>query len=181
MRVRLRELANERRRVVYRRLFVVMRREGEALGVNHVAPLYHEKGLSVRKRRALAARPSARPRRYLWRRRPARAGQWIFVHDQLPRPKVARPKRRRRRNQEMPRRDSRHLNLRALGGAGIDKIVARRGKPGLIVSDNSKEFTCYKMLTWCRDNAVDWRFIAPGKSMQKGFSRASTVAYGTST
>ncbi len=25
------------------------------------------------------------------------------------------------------------------------------------------------MLAWCRDNDVDWHFIAPGKPMQNGF------------
>jgi putative transposase len=52
LRARLRELANERRRFGYRRLFMLLRREGEASGVNHVHRLYREEGLSVRKRRA---------------------------------------------------------------------------------------------------------------------------------
>ena len=25
------------------------------------------------------------------------------------------------------------------------------------------------MLAWCRDNAIDWHFISPGKPMQNGF------------
>jgi transposase InsO family protein len=25
------------------------------------------------------------------------------------------------------------------------------------------------MLAWCRDNGIDWHFIAPGKPMQNGF------------
>jgi hypothetical protein len=35
-RVRLRELANERRRFGYRRLFVLLRREGEPSGINRI-------------------------------------------------------------------------------------------------------------------------------------------------
>ncbi|MGH6644925.1 MAG: integrase core domain-containing protein, partial [Bradyrhizobium sp.] len=51
----------------------------------------------------------------------------------------------------------------------LSAILERRGKPGLIVSDNGTEFTCNAMLAWCRDKAIDWHFIAPGKPMQNGF------------
>jgi len=51
----------------------------------------------------------------------------------------------------------------------LTTIVARRGKPGSIVSDNGTEFTCNAMLTWCKDNAIDWHFIAPGKPIQNAF------------
>src|SRR4051794_6850861 len=44
LRSRLRELANERRRFGYRRLFVLLRREGEPLGVNRIHRLYREEG-----------------------------------------------------------------------------------------------------------------------------------------
>ncbi len=52
LRARLRDLANERRRFGYRRLFVVLKREGEPSGVNRIYRLYREEGLSVRKRKA---------------------------------------------------------------------------------------------------------------------------------
>jgi putative transposase len=70
---RLRELANERRRFGYRRLFILLRRGGgEPSGINRIHRLYREEGLAVRKRRArrkaigvrvpilLEARPNAR-------------------------------------------------------------------------------------------------------------------------
>ncbi len=63
LRGRLRELANERRRFGYRRLFVLLRRGGEPSGINRIYRLYREEGLTVRKRRA--------------RRNPMRAGRWI--------------------------------------------------------------------------------------------------------
>jgi putative transposase len=68
----LRELANERWRFGYRRLFVLLRREGEPSGINRIHRLYREEGLTVRKRRArrkargvrapipVEARPNAR-------------------------------------------------------------------------------------------------------------------------
>lgn len=52
LRGRLRELANDRRRFGYRRLFVLLRREGEPSGINRIYRLYREEGLTVRKRKA---------------------------------------------------------------------------------------------------------------------------------
>ena len=51
LRERLRSLAVERRRFGYRRLFVLLRREGEPSGKNRIYRLYREEGLTVRKRR----------------------------------------------------------------------------------------------------------------------------------
>ena len=47
LRDRLRALANERRRFGYRRLFVLLRREGESSGINRIYRLYREEGLTV--------------------------------------------------------------------------------------------------------------------------------------
>ena len=46
----------------------------------------------------------------------------------------------------------------------LTSIVSNRGKPGSIVSDNGTEFTCNAMLAWCKDNAIDRHFIAPGNT-----------------
>ncbi|CCD97721.1 hypothetical protein BRAS3809_1280001 [Bradyrhizobium sp. STM 3809] len=51
LRGRLWELASERRRFGYRRLFVLLRREGEPFGINRIHWLYREEGLTVRNRR----------------------------------------------------------------------------------------------------------------------------------
>jgi len=52
LRGRLWELANERRRFGCRRLFVLLRREGEPSGINRIYRLYREKSLTLRKRKA---------------------------------------------------------------------------------------------------------------------------------
>ena len=82
LRGRLRDLTNERRRFGYRRFFVLLRREGEASGINRIYRLYSEEGLTVRKRKAR--------RKALGTRAPilveARANaRWSldFVHDQF--------------------------------------------------------------------------------------------------
>jgi len=51
----------------------------------------------------------------------------------------------------------------------LEAIVARRGKPRTIVSDNGTEFTSMAILKWCQDTRIDWHYIAPGKPMQNGF------------
>ena len=48
-------------------------------------------------------------------------------------------------------------------------LIERRGKPGMIVSDNGTEFTSNAMFAWAQDNRVVWHFIAPGTPMQNGF------------
>ena len=51
----------------------------------------------------------------------------------------------------------------------LTTLIDRRGKPGMIVSDNGTEFTCNVMLTWSEDNQIAWHFIAPRKPIQNGF------------
>ena len=63
---RLREIANERRRFGYRRLAILLRREGKGMNLKKVYGLYREERLAVRKRggrkRALGTRaPMAIP------------------------------------------------------------------------------------------------------------------------
>lgn len=50
----------------------------------------------------------------------------------------------------------------------LTALIARRGKPGLIVSDHGTEFTSNAMLAWSEETGVPWHFIAPGKPMQNG-------------
>ncbi len=169
LRARLRELANERRRFGYRRLFVLLRREGEASGVNRVHRLYREEGLSVRKRRARRKAVGTRAPMLVEAKANAR---WSldFVHDQF-----ANGRRFRILNivDDVTKECLASIPDTSISGRRVAReltdIIARRGKPGLIVSDNGTEFTCNAMLAWCRDNAVDWHFIAPGKPMQNGF------------
>jgi putative transposase len=82
LRSRMRELAGERHRFGYRRLHVLLRREGLVVNRKRTQRLYREEGLMVRRRRArkratgtraplvIAARPNAR---------------WSidFIHDQM--------------------------------------------------------------------------------------------------
>ena len=81
LRGRLRELANDRRRFGYRRLFVLLRREGEPSGINRIYRLYREEGLTVRKRKARRKAVGTRAPILVEARANARwslvAGRWI--------------------------------------------------------------------------------------------------------
>jgi putative transposase len=50
-----------------------------------------------------------------------------------------------------------------------DVIIAQRGRPSTVVSDNGTEFTSMAILRWSQDRQIDWHYIAPGKPMQNGF------------
>ena len=51
----------------------------------------------------------------------------------------------------------------------LDLIVARRGRPGGIVSDNGTELTSNAILAWSNRHKVAWHYIAPGKPVQNAF------------
>ncbi len=169
LRGRLRELARERRRFGYRRLFVLLRREGETAGLNRVYRLYREEGLSVRKR-------SAR-RRAVGTRAPilveAKANaRWSldFVHDQF-----ANGRRFRILNvvDDVTRECLAAIPDTSISGKRVAReltaLIERRGKPGMIVSDNGTELTSNAILTWCTEHRIEWHYIAPGKPMQNGY------------
>jgi len=82
LRTQLRDLANERKRFGYRRLFVLLRQEGEPSGINRIYRLYREEGLTVRKRRARRRAVGSRAPILV---EPKPNARWSvdFVHDQL--------------------------------------------------------------------------------------------------
>ena len=51
----------------------------------------------------------------------------------------------------------------------LTALIERRGKPGMIVSDNGTELTSNAILKWCAEHKIEWHYIAPGKPMQNGF------------
>jgi transposase InsO family protein len=169
LRTRLRELANQRRRFGYRRLFILLRREGEASGINRIYRLYREEGLTVRKRRARRRAVGTRTPILVEAKVNAR---WSldFVHDQL-----ALGRRFRILNivDDVTRECLAAIPDTSISGRRVAReltmLIATRGKPGMIVSDHGTEFTSNAILDWATDHQVDWHYIAPGKPMQNGF------------
>jgi putative transposase len=51
----------------------------------------------------------------------------------------------------------------------LDRIVAGRGRPVAIVSDNGTELTSNAILRWADEHRVAWHYIAPGEPTQNAF------------
>jgi transposase InsO family protein len=169
LRARLRDLANQRRRFGYRRLFILLRREGEPSGINRIYRLYQEEGLTVRKRRARRRAVGTRTPILVEAKVNAR---WSldFVHDQF-----ALGRRFRILNiaDDVTRECLAAIPDTSISGKRVAReltaLIEKRGKPRMIVSDNGTEFTSNAILGWAKDHGVEWHYIAPGKPMQNGY------------
>jgi putative transposase len=169
IRTRLRELAALRRRFGYRRLHILLRREGHHLNHKKLRRLYAEERLQVRRRggrkRALGTRaPLALPQG------PNQRWSLDFLHDQL---SDGRRFRILAILDDFTREclalvaDTSLSGLRV--GRELDAIIAERGKPVACVSDNGTELTSIAILRWSQETGVDWHYIAPGKPQQNAF------------
>ena len=169
LRSRLCELAQQRRRFGYRRLHILLRRDGIVVNRKKTQRLYREEGLTVRRRkgrrRAVGARAPA-PVLAL----PNQRWSLDFVHDQL-----VTGRRFRVLNivDDVTRECLRAVVDTSISGRRVVRelgdLVARRGAPKMIVSDNGTELTSNAVLAWSGDAGVDWHYIAPGKPTQNGF------------
>jgi putative transposase len=169
LRTRLRDLANQRRRFGYRRLFILLREQGEPSGINRIYRLYCEEGLTVRKRKPRRKAIGTRTPILVEAKVNAR---WSldFVHDQF-----AQGRRFRILNivDDVTRVCLAAIPDTSISGKRIAReltmLIGTRGKPQMIVSDNGTEFTSNAMLGWAKDHGVDWHYIAPGRPMQNGY------------
>jgi putative transposase len=168
LRRRLRELAAERRRFGYRRLLILLRRDGFVVNHKRLFRLYREERLTVRKRggrkRALGTRaPMTIPQG------PNQRWSLDFAAD------VLSDGRRFRVLVVVDDFSRECLALVAdssLSGRRVtrelDRIAELRGLPLMIVSDNGTELTSHAILGWQAERGVAWHYIAPGKPMQNG-------------
>jgi len=162
-------LAHERRRFGYRRLHVLLRREGYEVNHKKLFRLYREERLTVRRRggrkRAIGTRaPMLLPLA------PNERWSLDFVSDQFT---DGRRLRILTVVDDCTRECLTLLADTSLSGVRVarelDRLIAERGKPKMIVSDNGTEFTSNAILTWAEGAGVEWHYIAPGKPMQNGF------------
>lgn len=169
LRVRLRELAGERRRFGYRRLGILLAREGHHANHKKLYRIYAEEKLTVRRRkgrkRAVGTRrPMTMPTRVNER--------WSldFVSDAL-------TNGRRFRVlcvvDDFTREALALLPDFSISGVRLarelDRVIAERGRPKTIVSDNGTEMTSHAIFRWAHDRKVEWHYIAPGKPTQNAF------------
>lgn len=154
VRARLRELAGLRRRFGYRRLHILLRREGIAMNHKKLRRLYRDERLQVRRRggrkRALGTRaPMALPRG------PNQRWSLDFVSDTLI---GSRRFRMLAIVDDFTRECVALVADTSLSGARVgrelDTVIARRGRPQTIVSDNGTEFTSMAILRWSQEANV---------------------------
>ena len=78
--------------------------------------------------------------------------------------------------QQIPRSVQRAVPDTSISGRRVVRelaeLIAERGKPGMIVSDNGTELTSNAVLAWCGEVGVEWHYIAPGKPMQNGYAES---------
>ncbi|MDW9584125.1 IS3 family transposase, partial [Sinorhizobium meliloti] len=131
--------------------------------------LYREEGLSVRKRKARRRAVGTRAPILVAAKANAR---WSldFVHDQF-----ACGRRFRILNvvDDVTRECLAAIPDTSISGRRVARelttLIERRGKPGMIVSDNGTELTSNAILAWSKDHKVEWPYIAPGRPMQNGY------------
>ena len=169
LRERMTALARERRRFGYRRLHVLLRREGFEVNHKKLFRLYREEKLTVRRRggrkRAIGTRAPI-----LLPLLPNERWSLDFVSDQFT---DGRRFRVLTVVDDCTRECLTLLADTSLSGVRVarelDRLIVERGKPKMIVSDNGTEFTSNAILTWAEGAGVEWHYIAPGKPMQNGF------------
>ncbi len=171
---RITELALERRRFGYRRIWQLLRREG--LHVNHkrVYRLYHLNGLGVKRRRrrkglATERLPLLRPEA------PNLTWSMDFVMDALS------TGRRIKCLTCVDDFTKECLTVTvAFGISGVqvsrilDSIALFRGYPATIRTDQGPEFTCRALDQWAFEHGVELRLIQPGSQRRTDLLRALT-------
>lgn len=169
IRARLRELALERRRFGYRRLGYLLAREGIRMNRKKLLRLYTEEGLKVRRRggrkRALGTRaPMTVPQG------PNQRWSLDFVSDAFT---DGRRFRILAVVDDFTRECLCLVADTSLSGIRVarelDAVIARRGRPCMVVSDNGTELTSMAILTWSQERRIEWHYIAPGKPTQNAF------------
>lgn len=169
LRIRLRELAEQRRRFGAPRLHTMLLREGHLINHKRTERLYREEGLSLR----LKKRKKRISHLRVVMDKPERINQhWSmdFVSDNL-------YNGRRFRvltviddlSRECPALEADHSLTGKRVARVLDRIAMTRGFPDAITVDNGPEFISKALDLWAYTNGVKLRFIQPGKPTQNAF------------
>ncbi|MBL4695364.1 MAG: transposase [Rhizobiaceae bacterium] len=152
----MKQVAADRRRFGYRRIHVMLQRQGIHINHKRLLRLYREEKLQVRKRGGR--------KRALGTRRPMLLPSTINERWSLDFVNDAFTDGRRFRVLAVIDDYSREcLTLVAdtsLSGMRVtrelNELIAIRGKPRTIVSDNGTELTSMAVLKWCQETGVEW-------------------------
>jgi putative transposase len=158
-------LALEKPRYGYRRLQVLLRREGQVVNHKRLYRIYREAGLCLRrKRRKHCIRVSAPLRQYT-----AANQEWAldFAHDA-----VAAGRRMRVLSVvDVFTRECLALEVDTSFASQrvtrvLEEIAVQRGQPRSIRCDNGPELTSRHFLAWCIERKIELVHIQPGKPTQ---------------
>ncbi len=169
LREAMRQVASERRRFGYRRIYLMLERQGLSMNMKKLRRLYREEKLQVRRRggrkRALGTR-----RPMLVPDQPNVRWSLDFVSDAFT---VGRRFRVLTVVDDYSRECLALVTDTSLSGARVvrelDAVIAGRGKPGTIVSDNGTELTSMAVLDWCQKIEHRMALHRTRKPMQNGF------------
>jgi len=171
LRERLHTLATLRPRWGYRRLYRLLRREGNVANKKLVQRVYREEGLAVRRRKrkrvAIPRTPLPSPRG------PNERWSMDFVSDAL-------GDGRRFRALTIVddfTRESPAIEVdTSLPGERVvrvlEQLAATRGLPQAIVCDNGPEFRGEALDQWADRRGIALQFIQPGKPIQNAFAES---------
>ena len=163
------ELSARWRRFGYRRLHILLKREGFAINHKKVYRLYKAAGLTLsRKRKKKVYAKRGKPETV----RPKANVRWSmdFVSD---RTRYGRKLRIMTLIDEATRECPALEVDTSLTGQKVSSVLNRvalfRGLPQEILTDNGTEFTSKAMMEWSLDHHVDHIFTDPGHPIQNGY------------
>jgi len=168
LRVRLRELAETRRRFGYRRLQILLKREGWQVNHKRVFRLYAEEKLSLRRKRGRKRSAVRQPLP-----EPTAINQvWSvdFMTDSF-----SSGRRFRTLNVvDDYTRECLAIEVdTSIGGARVvrvlEKLKKERGLPRQIRSDNGPEFLSRAVDQWAFEQGLQWHTIQPGRPMENSY------------
>lgn len=170
LREALRRHAQQRRRWGYRRLLVLLRREGFADNHKRVHRLYRLEGLQVRQRRRRKQRLARGAQRPPAPSAPNERWSLDFVHDRLAN---GRTLRLLNVHDDYTRECLWIEADTSLSGGRVARVLGQiselRGQPKSLLTDNGPEFAGLALDRWTHEHQVEHRFIAPGKPAQNGY------------
>jgi len=170
LREALRRHAAVRRRWGYRRLLILLRRDGMADNHKRVYRLYRAEGLQVRQRRRRKQKLARGVERPIAPTRPNERWSLDFVHDRMVN---GRALRLLTVHDDYTRECLWIEADTSLSGPRVarvlDYVADLRGRPRSLITDNGPEFAGLALERWAHDRQVEHRFITPGKPAQNGY------------
>jgi len=169
LRDQVRQIASERRRFGYRRIHVLLEREGIQVNLKKLRRIYSEEKLQVKRRGGR--------KRALGTRRPIEVPTAVNVRWSLDFVSDAFTDGRRFRIlavvDDFTRENLALIADTSLSGSRVVRelqaLCEQRGYPKTIVSDNGAELTSTAVLKWVQETGIDWHYIQPGKPTQNAF------------